>query len=191
MKRFYVCLAALTLLFVLCGCQERGNPNVYDVDYNGKTCTVDREGGTITCDGVVYSFTISTRGINTVDFEVTYPDGSRYYWTRDEYSSYGGWSDDYNPKARGYVPGEILREAAIKEDVPPVNFAGVFLAILLAALGAVLVWKPRIMWTLSHGWRFKDAEPSDLALMVNRIVGVLVLAVAFYIFVESMIANVG
>ena len=191
MRRFYLCLAALALLFALCCCQKQGNSNVYDVDCNGKTCTVDQGQGTVTCDGVVYPFTISTRGINTVDFEVTYPDGSRYYWTRDEYSSYGGWSDDYNPEARGYVPGEILREAAIKEDVPPVNLAGIFLAILSAALGGVLVWEPRIMWTLSHGWRFKNAEPSDLALMVNRIVGVLVLAAAFYIFVESMIAHVG
>ena len=31
--------------------------------------------------------------------------------------------------------------------------------------------RPRAAWALSYGWRFKDAEPSEAALVVNRVCG--------------------
>ena len=52
-----------------------------------------------------------------------------------------------------------------------------FLAILLIAAGAFNAAKPRTAWYLGYGWRFKDAEPSELALGVERMVGVVVLII--------------
>ncbi len=48
-----------------------------------------------------------------------------------------------------------------------------FLGILLIVLGAVNTFAPHAGWYLSYGWRFKDAEPSDLALSVGRVGGII------------------
>ena len=176
MKRFCLWVAALLLVFTLCGCQSKESPDPYDVAYNGKTYTVDQDQGTIACDGVVYRFAVSGGGGNSVELEVTYPDGSRYYWTKDGSFGHGGWSDDYDPEASGYVPGDVLWEVLALESAGQERSGpSPILAVFLLALGAFPAISPRRAWMLGYGWHFKDAEPSDLALTVNRAVGVLLI----------------
>ena len=45
------------------------------------------------------------------------------------------------------------------------------MGLLLIPVGLFLLISPRTVWYLSHGWRFKNAEPSDLALGLNRLGG--------------------
>ena len=45
------------------------------------------------------------------------------------------------------------------------------------ALGLFHLISPHTAWYLSHGWRFKDAEPSDLALALNRMGGGIALLI--------------
>ena len=187
MKRFCLWIAVLLSVFCLCGCQSRESPDLYDVEHNRKTYTVDRGQGTITCDGVVYQFEVSDRGGDSVDLDITYPDGSRYYWTMDGNFGHGGWSDDYDPEASGYVPGDVLwdvlsLETASQEHSGP----SPVLAVLLLALGAFQAISPRTAWFLGYGWRFKDAEPSELALTVDRIVGVLLISVGLICLLASL-----
>ncbi|HIX66021.1 MAG TPA: histidine kinase [Candidatus Anaerotruncus excrementipullorum] len=52
------------------------------------------------------------------------------------------------------------------------------MVVLLAALGGFNLLLPRASWYLSYGWRYKNAEPSDLVLAINRIGGGAILAVA-------------
>lgn len=104
-KRFNLWIAVLLLVFTLCGCQEH---NIYEVTHDGKTYTVDREQRTVTADEVVYQFAITRKGENSVDLDIIYPDGSRYYWTQTGYMGRGGWSDDYDPETKSYVPGNVL-----------------------------------------------------------------------------------
>lgn len=49
------------------------------------------------------------------------------------------------------------------------------LAALLLAVGIFNTAAPQTAWWLEYGWRFKDAEPSDLALGANRILGVVLI----------------
>ena len=51
-------------------------------------------------------------------------------------------------------------------------------AILIAAFGLWGAISPQSVWYLNHGWRFKDAEPSDAALTITRMGGVLALLLA-------------
>ena len=49
------------------------------------------------------------------------------------------------------------------------------LAIALLALGAWNTFAPRTAWYLSRGWQFKNAEPSELALGMHVLSGVVLL----------------
>ena len=186
-KRFCFWIAVLLSALALCGCQNKEDPDHYDVAYDGKTYTVDQEQGTITCDGVVYRFEVSGSGGNSVDLDITYPDGSRYYWTKDGSFGHGGWSDDYDPEASGYVPGEVLWEVLSLESAGQERSGpSPVLAVLLLALGAFPAISPRKAWMLGYGWHFKNAEPSELALTVDRAVGVLLIFAGFICLVAAL-----
>ncbi len=49
----------------------------------------------------------------------------------------------------------------------------VWAAVLLLGVGVFNLANPRLAWYLADGWKFKDAEPSDLALGVTRLMGAL------------------
>ncbi len=46
------------------------------------------------------------------------------------------------------------------------------------------IW-PYFAWYVRLGWKFKDAEPSDLALNVGRISGIVLVIVGFILIVSS------
>ena len=51
-------------------------------------------------------------------------------------------------------------------------------------IGVVSILAPEAMWQLYEGWKFKDAEPSDLALVMHRIGGVLLIVMAVMILLN-------
>ena len=52
------------------------------------------------------------------------------------------------------------------------------LVILLILVGIFNIALPDVAWYLQYGWRYKDAEPSDAALVFNRIGGVAAIIMA-------------
>lgn len=54
--------------------------------------------------------------------------------------------------------------------------------LAVIGLGAAQVRHPRFFWYLSEGWKFRDAEPSDLALGLGRLGGVVTIIVGLVIF---------
>lgn len=44
---------------------------------------------------------------------------------------------------------------------------------LFIIFGILSTWKPYIAWYLEIGWKLQDAEPSELALVWNRILGII------------------
>ena len=76
------------------------------------------------------------------------------------------------------IAAVLLVRAAFKNRVPKRLLYALWLVVLLAALGGFNLLLPRASWYLSYGWRYKNAEPSDLVLAINRIGGGAILAVA-------------
>lgn len=167
------CLFALMSLAMLTACGSEKVTQPYDVTYNGKTYTVDQVQQTITVDGEVCHYEIESRG-SIVNFHVTYPDGSIYWWQEDQYGGMGGWNYGYDPER--YVSGETLWEVLELDHSVERSASGKYVApgLLLILLGVVNAAFPRAMWYLSYGWRFKNAEPSDAALLVGRAGGAVV-----------------
>jgi hypothetical protein len=59
-----------------------------------------------------------------------------------------------------------------------------FIAFLLFVLGLINIFAPYVGWYMTEGWKFKDAEPSDAALLLYRIGGVIGVIVSIYIFIK-------
>ena len=174
---WFLCLTLLLLFLTACGGEKNADPYTDTVEYGGRTYVVQYDPnsttGTITVEGMVCEFGVSGSADRT-KFEVTYPNGSRYSLTDSGYSLASGMSDDYDPPA--YAEGDVLWEvlgaesAAEKES----RVGPIFLGLLVAGLGMIDVIWPRTGWYLSHGWRYKNAEPSELALFLGRAGGIIV-----------------
>lgn len=57
--------------------------------------------------------------------------------------------------------------------------------LLLMAAGALGAISPYSAWYLSTGWKFKDAEPSEAALLMNRLGGIAGVIVGLVVLVSS------
>jgi len=180
MKKTICCLIlcfVLLLLFLTACAGEKPASNTETVEYRGKTYVIEYNpnstSGTITVEGMVCEFGVSGSADHT-KFEVTYPDGSHYSRTEFGNSWAGGMSEDYDPPsyAKGDVLWEVLgtKSSSAKES----RVGPIFLGLLLIGLGAIDVVKPQFGWYLSHGWRYKNAEPSELALFLGRLGGIIV-----------------
>lgn len=64
-----------------------------------------------------------------------------------------------------------------------------FIGFLFIISGLIAAISPYSAWYLSHGWRFKNAEPSDLALSTERIVGIVLVIAGFIMVLSSCSAG--
>lgn len=55
------------------------------------------------------------------------------------------------------------------------------MGLLLIPLGVLQAVFPQAFWFINHGWKFKDAEPSELALGLGRAGGVLVAIIGLFL----------
>ena len=171
MKRICCFLLTLLLCGLLTACVGK-TQTVYEV--NG--FTIDKEAQTITKDGDVYHYEISGDEIT-----ITYPNGASYYWTYWEHGGYGGWTDDYDPVR--YADGDDLLDI-IGHKASRSSSGNGGVGLLIAAIGLFDLLFPRVSWYLGYGWRFKDAEPSDAALVLSRIGGGIALLVGVLLVVS-------
>lgn len=61
----------------------------------------------------------------------------------------------------------------------------VILAVILIIIGISTAFFPYESWYLSIGWQFKNAEPSDLALTMQRLVGIIVSIIGLTLLISS------
>ena len=59
-------------------------------------------------------------------------------------------------------------------------------AIICIICGLICTISPETGWRISDGWRFRDAEPSDDALVWCRVCGVAMLVAAVVLVVKRL-----
>ena len=181
MKRIAVFLLGLLLMLSVCACSEAAT--VYTVEENGISFEVDTEKGTISDGTHTYRYKFSgdaeSYGIN-----ITYPNSSTYYWSQSGTSGHGGWSDDYDADA--FVDGDTLCDVILQKAPAAPGSSNALAVIVVIALGVFGVISPQSVWYLEYGWRFKDAEPSNLALLLNRIGGIAAIVLGIFMAVSSI-----
>lgn len=163
------------LLSLLCACGSPAPSTNYEVSQDGWEFVVDTEQQTITHGDDVFRYTVGGRTV-----EITYPDGSTYFRTYDSAGWHGGWSDDYSEDR--YIPGdtlvELLSDGARRKRVPAILLSSVCSFLAIGGFNAI---SPQTSWYLSYGWRFKNAEPSDAALLLGRCGGVLAAVIGLFL----------
>lgn len=179
MKKIFIAILCMLLVMSLCACDSY-EPSAYKIHRNGTDYVVDRVSQKISDGTHTYRYSISGDS-DSYSIGITYPDGSTYSWSVRSSGSgasygYGGWSSDYD--ASRYVSGETLCDILEAEVPEKKEQKNILLILGLLALGIFNTVSPHTAWYLEYGWRYKDAEPSDLALSCNRFGGVAAIAVA-------------
>lgn len=163
--------------------ENRDGPVIYTISPTG-----DSSGGegalAVTKDGETEEYRYEFSG-DREDYrcEIRFPDGTGWYWNQnaDGFGSGGGSWYDTHMLSSPYPDPDILCEVIVELEAAPAGggIGGRLIpAMILAALGLFELLKPRTAWYLSYGWRYKNAEPSDIALGVGRASGVVILICA-------------
>ena len=178
-KWLLFCLAVFCTL-LLSACSRTA---AYSAEIDGREYWIDTDSQTIS-DGLnTYTYTFSgTKDRYTM--EITFPDGSSYWWSQSDGSGHGGWQDEL---AGGYqnVDGSALCDAVVMGLPDPPNYALIVFAVILLAIGVFNIVRPQTAWFWSSGWKYKNVEPSDYALVVYRIGGGVVAIIAVFLFLQA------
>lgn len=169
MKRLWSIIISLLLILSLWGCAQQ--EKVYTIDRNGTQFFIDTENRTISDGSHTYHYMLSYTASSS-SVTITYPNGSTFYDTVVKGGNgSSGWSNDYKEDA--YVSGWTLSNV-VRETIPKSAHTGKIIAgLILIALSIVEIAFPQGMWYLRYGWHFKSIEPSDAALAVARVGGVV------------------
>ena len=165
MKKQILLSFMIALLVCLCGCGSKNTPEEETVVIGGTTFTVDRQEGIIRDGKYTYRVTSSGNRIT-----ILYPNGGTYTWR--EINGFGSGASSmstYAPYADPMTLLSVINARSSRSE----RGGHVGLGLLLLLLGVCMAVWPRAFWYLHTGWRFKDAEPSDLALGLNRTVGII------------------
>jgi hypothetical protein len=76
----------------------------------------------------------------------------------------------------GYL-SPLALETIITSDVPDQMESKIWqwiLGLTSIGLGLIMMVKPRSVWYMEYGWKFKNAEPSDMALGANCFAGLVI-----------------
>lgn len=175
MKKFALILLFIMLFSMLSGCS-----NSRTVTYNNREYTLNTAEKTVTDGTNTYRYELDgTESHPSV--KIIYPDGSSYYSVKQGNAYISGNSDDYGNY--GYTEGGILCDIVFEGTAEKTDAKVIILSLVLIAIGVISIIAPRKMWYLNYGWRFKNAEPSDVAIVLNRVCGaVLVVIGLVFIF---------
>jgi hypothetical protein len=62
----------------------------------------------------------------------------------------------------------------------------VLIGLIMFVIGLAHVINPTFFWYISNGWKFKNAEPSDLALFMGRVGGVITMIIAIFVMTGAI-----
>ena len=187
-KRKCVLIVVMLLALVLGACNSntaKSDPysEVVEIDGQSLTITLDENNlsaGTITSENGTYTFEYGVPG-NSIVFTVNYPDG--YVFSQTEINGGFATPAEYNSierKNKGYIDLFSLNYSieGVMDNARGTSNNGspsILLALALIGVGAWNFFEARSVWYLFRGWWYKNAEPSDLALMLYRLAGVFLI----------------
>jgi uncharacterized protein YjeT (DUF2065 family) len=171
MKKTIALVLALLCLLSLCACAKVKDN--YTVRVWGEKLEVNRGKHTISDGTHTYSYK-EIYGTDDPEFVIYYPNGS----------TYDSLGNRYNGTFDGsYVAGDTLYSAIKKGISTPINPSKLLVCLVCIVCGLIGIISPYTAWKMSIGWRFRDAEPSELALNMERLGGVIAIAIGVIVLI--------
>ena len=141
------------------------------VDNNGTVV-----GGTPQKEGDVYHYTFEDENIT-----ITYPNGATYWESATTTGAVIGWDNDYDPKR--YIDGDTLAQQLTqayqysRKNWDHVLVAG-FFALIIIVLSILDIMHPDVLHKMRYGLWVQNAEPTEFALTISRLCGVVAIVLA-------------
>ncbi len=176
------------LFLTLNGCKAQPNPIFID----GSEAILDLDSKTITYEGSEYHYQTDATSVkitypNGIDYERVYQ-GSGYTEALSDGTDL--MNDSYFTKNGFLTPYVIINQVlAYTPNASGVNTDSGMLPIIgfiALIIGIGTTASPKTAWYLRYGWRFKDAEPSEASLMLNRIGGIVAIVVSGVILFSTL-----
>ena len=127
-----------------------------------------------------FTFSVYHYQFSGNEITLEYPNQATYSQTDYGGSIASGWTENYDD-AR-YVPGDVLIGVLYADSPPSRRTGNPLIGLLFLAVGLWNAISPYSSWYLSHGWRYKNAEPSDLALGLTRAGGIFAILLGILAF---------
>lgn len=174
---------ALVAVLLLAACSPAAELSATrEVEKNGRIFTIDAENRTITQGNDVYAYQDDGS-----TFSVVYPNGASWYYAYEGAFQTSGWSNDYD--SLRYVEGDVLMELILGDTgakrSESVSGGLIFLSLLFWAMGLFALLAPNAAWFVNRGWWFRNAEPSDSAIIVTRISGAAMIILGIVVFIQA------
>lgn len=178
-KQVILLMVIILLLSLLSGCSSQQNSMTID----GKSVTLNLERREIQVDDQVYRYVTDEAQI-----EIEYPNGMvfrRVYETEgtvDDWIKTSETVDVAYLDKMGYLEPNVLINQVIRfspdsesdqKDSPSA------LGVFLVTLGILNVLFPKWFWNIQYGWRYKNTEPTDTAINIQRLGGIIAIIVGF------------
>ena len=176
----FICILYF-VVFTSCAGQNSGRRMGYHNDVFYEVNFIENE---LTYNDISYKFEI-----NSGKCTITYPDGSEFWSIVNTFNdgSMGSWRSSgksYNYSSNKYAPGEVLVDI-LESATQRRTYPNLLPSILLIIVGIIEAVYPRAFWYLTTGWKFKDVEPSDAALISHRVAGFAIIIFGFmYTFIN-------
>lgn len=170
LKRIWKIWIVFLFLLSLTGCSA-----VHTVTKDGVDYVIDTGACTISDGTHTYEYTLQGNS-GSARIHINYPNGAVYSWQTRNHIGYGGWTDDYDETL--YADGDILCDVILEHAPKPDIGLKAVVAVFLGAFGIFCIKSPETIWYLENAWKFKNAEPSELSLIITRISGGMCISIA-------------
>lgn len=151
LNKIFICFFAIGILF-LTACSSK-DESIYSTMYQNEEYIID-----------------------TVNQIISHNNAT--YWRKYQGNAgFGGWSDNYDKFK--YVSGDVLINVLSYKAPDSSTEKNPLIIILFFVIGIWNTISPRLAWYLSYGWRYKNAEPSDIALGITRFGGIVAIIIGF------------
>lgn len=119
---------------------------------------------------------------NGYAYDVKFNDGNTYFYKKlGNTYSFGALSGSSNEQMEKVNKAIEIYELIHGEPRKTKNY---FFSFIFLIIGIVSVLAPRVSWYLKTGWKFRNTEPSELYLLVHRIVGGILIIIAVLSFIS-------
>ena len=171
MKKVILVFMCMLTLLSLCACAKVKDN--YTVRVWGEKLEVNSVRHTISDGTHTYRYK-EIYGTDDPEFVIYYPNGT----------TYDSLDNRYNGTFDGsYVAGDTLYSAIKKGISTTINPSKLLVCLVCIVCGLIGIISPYTAWKMSIGWRFRDAEPSELALSMERLGGVIAIALGVIVLI--------